>query len=186
MVRRNAAEVATGAVVILAAAAFLGYAVSSTGRGAAGGGYTLHARFDNIGSLATGADVRLAGVKVGSVTATAIDPKSYQAVVSFSVQDGLRLSTDSSAQIASAGLLSGAYLQLSPGGADTVLKDNGTVEITQSAASLEDLLGKFIFNVGSLADATQKQLQREQGGQGGGQQGGGLPDSPPGGGPKSP
>ena len=58
-------------------------------------------------------------------------------------------------------LLGGAFMSLSPGGSDKMLGDGGTVTITQSATNLEDLLGKFIFNVGSLADATQKSLDRQ-------------------------
>ena len=54
-------------------------------------------------------------------------------------------------------------MSLNPGGADAMLGDGGVLTITQSAVNLEDLLGKFIFNVGSLADATQQSLQRQQG-----------------------
>ena len=42
---------------------------------------TLFARFDHIDGLGVGADVRLAGVKVGSVTDERIDPQSFLAVV---------------------------------------------------------------------------------------------------------
>ncbi len=161
MARRNFAEVATGAAVLLVAAGFLFYAVANTGRGGAGG-YTLHAAFDNIGGISTGADVRIAGLKVGSVTGLAIDEKTYQAVATFTVQNGIKLSADSSASIATGGLLGGNFLSLSPGGDDKMLADGQTLTITQSAANLEDLLGKFIFNVGNLADASQKQLEREQ------------------------
>ena len=59
-------------------------------------------------------------------------------------------------------LLGGAFVSLSPGGSDKMLGDGGVITITQSAANLEDLLGKFIFNVGSLADATQKSLDQKK------------------------
>ena len=61
-------------------------------------------------------------------------------------------------------MLGGTFMSLTPGGADALLQDGGTVTITQSATNLEDLLGKFIFNVGSLADATQKSLRERQAG----------------------
>ena len=139
------------------AAGFLFYAVANTGRGALGG-YTLHAAFDNIGGISSGADVRIAGLKVGSVTGLSIDPKSYQAVATFTVQSDIKLSDDSSATVATGGLLGGNFISLAPGGDEKVLANGGTITITQSAVNLEDLLGKFIFNVGSLADASQKQM----------------------------
>ena len=157
MARRSVSEVAAGAVVLVVAIGFLFYAIANTGR-AAFGGYTLHAAFDNIGGIATGADVRIAGLKVGSVTALSIDPKTYQAVASFTVQSDIKLSTDSSAAIATGGLLGGNFVSLAPGGETKMLGDGGTITITQSAANLEDLLGKFIFNVGNLATAAQNQM----------------------------
>ncbi len=115
MARRSASEVAAGAVVLAVAAGFLVYAVANTGR-AGVGGYTLHAAFDNVGGIAPGADVRVAGLKVGSVTPLAIDPKSYQAVATFTVQDDIKLSSDSSATIATGGLLGGNFISLASGG----------------------------------------------------------------------
>ena len=160
--RRSVAELAAGAAVLAAAAGFMAYAAANTGRGV-GSGTRLSAKFDNVGSIGSGADVRMAGVKVGSVVGTAIDPKSYQAVVSFTVQPDIKISDDSSAAISTGGLLGGAFMSLSPGGSDKMLGDGGTVTITQSATNLEDLLGKFIFNVGNLADATQKSLDQKKG-----------------------
>jgi phospholipid/cholesterol/gamma-HCH transport system substrate-binding protein len=157
--KRSVAEVATGVVVLAVTAGFLAYALANTGRSSATG-LPLTARFDNVGSLATGADVRLSGVNVGRVVSTDIDPKSFQAVVHLTVQPDLKLPTDSSAVISTGGLLGAPFVTLAPGGADDVLKENGVITITQSATNLEDLLGKFIFNVGSLADATQKSLKQ--------------------------
>ncbi len=152
---------AAGAAVLVVTAGFMAYAAANTGRGI-GSGIRLSAKFDNVGSIGSGADVRLAGVKVGSVVATSIDPQSYQAVVRFTVQPGIQISDDSSAAISTGGLLGGVFMSLSPGGSDKMLGDGGVVTITQSASNLEDLLGKFIFNVGSLADATQKTLDQNK------------------------
>jgi phospholipid/cholesterol/gamma-HCH transport system substrate-binding protein len=161
MTRRNPIDIAAGAVVLAVAIGFLIYAVTSTGHGDAAGDYVLHARFSSISGLATGSDVRLAGVKVGSVTAAHIDPRTFEAVVDFTVADDLRLPTDTSVQVTSSGLLGGASLALTPGGEEKTIPPGGTVTITQSAVSLEDLLGKFIFNVGSLTDAVQKSLRQK-------------------------
>ena len=96
MRRRSIAEVLTGAVVLLVAAGFLAYAVAHSGRTAASG-YTLYAKFDHIDGLGVGADVRLAGVKVGSVTEERIDPQSFLAVVALTVRDDIKLPKDSAA-----------------------------------------------------------------------------------------
>ncbi len=160
MAKRSGIEVVTGLAVLVAAIGFLAYALISTGR-VSGSGQELLARFENIGSLAAGSDVKIGGVSVGRVLSTSIDSKTFQAIVRFSVQSDIKLPTDSSAQVSSGGLLGGAFLSLSPGGADAIVPDGGTITITQGATNLEDLLGKFIFNVGSLADATQQSLKQK-------------------------
>jgi phospholipid/cholesterol/gamma-HCH transport system substrate-binding protein len=149
MGRHGVAETLTGALVLVVALAFLAYAVAHSGR-TAGSGYTLEARFDHIDGLAVGADVRIAGVKIGTVTEARVDPKSFVAIVSLTVRDDMQLPKDSAASIVSESLLGGKYISLSPGGDDTDLKPGQTIAITQSSVSLEELLGKFIFSVTSL------------------------------------
>jgi len=153
--RRNAAEVIAGLLILVVAGGFLAYALATSGA-ASVPGYTLSAAFDRIDGLSAGADVRMAGVKVGSVTRTVIDPKTYLAVVDFTVQNAIKLPTDSSAAVASDSLLGGKYLALVPGGNDAMLPPNGRVTVTQSSVSLEDLLGKFIFSVTDLVSSLQK------------------------------
>lgn len=159
MAGRNPTELIAGAAVLLVAGLFMGYAVAHTGRTAIGG-MTLHAKFERIDGLAVGADVRLAGVKVGSVTGTRVDPQSYQAIVTMSVQPGLKVPRDSSAEIGSDGLVGGKSVAIVPGGDDKLLGEGGQFAITQSAASLEQLLGKFIFGVNELSTNVQKQLDQ--------------------------
>jgi phospholipid/cholesterol/gamma-HCH transport system substrate-binding protein len=154
MARRNAVEVVVGAGVLLVAAGFLFYAVANSGRSASAG-YSLTARFDHIDGLSVGADVRMAGVRVGSVTNARIDPKSFLAVVTLSVQDGLDLPKDSSAEIDSDSLLGGKYVSLTPGGDAAILKPGQQITITQSSVSLEQLLGKFIFSVTDMVNAVK-------------------------------
>src|SRR5271165_542037 len=152
MARRNAAEVLSGAAVLLVAAGFLGYAVAHSGRSAVSG-YTLTARFDHVDGLPVGSDVRMAGVKVGSVIAERIDPQTYLAVVTLSVRDGLELPKDTSVTVTSDSLLGGKYLSLSPGADSAMLQPGQAITITQSSVSLEQLLGKFIFSVTDLVGA---------------------------------
>ena len=154
MRRRSIAEVLTGAVVLLVAAGFLGYAVAHSGRSAASG-YTLYAKFDHIDGLGVGADVRLAGVKVGSVNEERIDPQSFQALVALSVRGDIKLPKDSAAIITSESLLGGKYLSLQPGGDETLLQPAQMITITQSSVSLEELLGKFIFSMTNVQKGSQ-------------------------------
>jgi phospholipid/cholesterol/gamma-HCH transport system substrate-binding protein len=142
---RNAVEIVTGAAVLLLAAGFLGYAVAHTGR-SAGSGYELTAKFDHIDGLGVGSDVRIGGVKVGSVEQTGLDPKTYQALVTLSVRDSIGVPDDSSAVVTSDGLLGGKYLAIQPGGDAKMLPHGGEITVTQGSISLESLLGKFIFN----------------------------------------
>jgi phospholipid/cholesterol/gamma-HCH transport system substrate-binding protein len=151
MANRGFGEVLTGAAVLLVAAGFLGFAVAHSGRTAASG-YKLHASFDRIDGLSAGADVRIAGVKVGNVVDTRVDPKSFLAEVTLSVGDQIHLPKDSSAEVTSESLLGGKFLNLSPGGDTQEIPPGGTITITQSSVNLEQLLGKFIFSAASLTD----------------------------------
>lgn len=165
MARRNLAETATGAVVLLLAAGFLGYAVAHSGRSTESG-YELHAQFDHIDGLNVGSDVRMAGVKVGTVVGETIDPKTYLADVTFTVAHDISLPKDSSAEITTDGLLGGKYISLSPGGDQQMLRPGQTITITQGSISLEQLLGKFIFSVSNMNNATKGgQTQQTEGGQ---------------------
>jgi phospholipid/cholesterol/gamma-HCH transport system substrate-binding protein len=155
MTRHGIAEVATGGVVLLAAIGFLAFAVAHSGRSTGVGGYRLRAQFDHIDGLNEGADVRIAGVKVGGILDTRVDPKSFLAVVTFSVNDNIHLPKDTSAEITSESLLGGKFLNLTPGGAEDTLKPDGTITLTQSSISLEQLLGKFIFSAAGLTDQTK-------------------------------
>jgi phospholipid/cholesterol/gamma-HCH transport system substrate-binding protein len=163
MSRHGVAEVLTGAIVLAVAIGFLAFAVAHSGR-TSGSGYPLEARFDHIDGLNVGGDVRIAGVKVGTVTAERIDPKTFSAIVSLTVRDDIALPKDTAAAITSESLLGGKYISLAPGGDDTDLKPGQMITITQSSVSLEELLGKFIFSVTSLNS-----------GQKGGQQGNDQP-----------
>jgi phospholipid/cholesterol/gamma-HCH transport system substrate-binding protein len=145
MARHNPAELGVGAVVLAVAGAFLVFAIANTGQGFGAGGYALHAVFDHVDGLAPGADVRIAGVKVGSITAIKLDPKTYLADVRFTVQSGIELTDDSSATVSTDGLLGGKYLALATGGDDTDLKPGGEITITQGSLNMESLIGKYLF-----------------------------------------
>ncbi len=154
MAGHSALEITTGAAVLLVAGGFLVFAAANTGQRLSGASYGLHANFDHADGLSTGAEVRVAGVKVGTVQAIRLNPKTYLADVAFTVQRNVALSTDSSATISTDGLLGGKYLALAPGGEDAMLKNGGTVTITQGSVNIEALIGKYIF--GATKDPAAK------------------------------
>jgi phospholipid/cholesterol/gamma-HCH transport system substrate-binding protein len=147
----NLVESLIGAVVVAVAAVFLYFAYSTGGRGSGASGYELIARFDRVDGLNVGSDVRMSGIRVGRVVGQTLDPQTYQAVVAFTVDSAVKLPDDSTARIASEGLLGGNYLALEPGGAAEMLKAGGQIRFTQGSVSLLDLLGKAIYSLSAPA-----------------------------------
>jgi phospholipid/cholesterol/gamma-HCH transport system substrate-binding protein len=139
----NVTETIVGAVVLAVAGGFFAFMVNSTGAAQPNGSMELNASFRSAQGVSVGTDVRMAGVKIGTVTALALDPKNYRAVAHFTVPDGLDLATDSQVLISSEGLLGGNFVEIIPGGADQVLTDGGEIEDTQGAISIVSLMLKF-------------------------------------------
>ena len=137
-------EAGLGAVVLLIAAAFLVYSLGVAGPSHRGGGYALTARFGEVGSLAAGASVRVAGVKVGTVERVELDPKTFLAVARLNLDADVRLPADSTAKITSDGLLGGAHVAITPGGDPADLKAGGEIENTQGAVDLFGLIGQVM------------------------------------------
>jgi phospholipid/cholesterol/gamma-HCH transport system substrate-binding protein len=147
-------EIGTGLFVLLGftALAFLTTQLPGTSLnlGGAAGGYTVTAKFDNIGDLKPGSPVTMAGVRVGAVESIRFDPKDYKAEVVLRIEDQYQeIPEDSDASIQTAGLLGGKYIGIGPGGSETFLKQGGQIEFTQSAIVLESLINKFFANMAS-------------------------------------
>jgi phospholipid/cholesterol/gamma-HCH transport system substrate-binding protein len=142
---RNAVETVMGALVLVVAALFLFFAYT-TSQIASVKGYQVLAKFSNAGGLKDGGDVRISGIKVGSVTDETLDPKTFQAVVQMSIDPAIKLATDSVAQIASSGLLGDNFIAIEPGNEDDIIPPGGTITHTQAAMSLENLIGQVIYN----------------------------------------
>lgn len=149
-------ETAIGAIVILIAAAFFYFVYSTTDEGTAGGGYRVIAEFDNVGAVNVGTDVRMAGIKIGSVVAQELNPETYQARLTMSVDPKVKLAEDSTAKISSEGLLGAPYVALEPGGSDTPIAEGGEIQITQGAVDFWKLVSESMFNkpAGGGADAS--------------------------------
>lgn len=134
-----------GAVVLVVCAFFVIFAYS-TSQWQPSAGYEVVAKFDRIDGLLRGSDVRLSGVKVGTIKDIHLDPQTYLAVVHLTIAPHVMLPKDSAAEVVSDGLLGGKFLALVPGGEDDLIPAGGEIIHTQAAVSLESLIGKFIFN----------------------------------------
>jgi phospholipid/cholesterol/gamma-HCH transport system substrate-binding protein len=141
---RTFVETMMGAVVLAVAGIFLAFALSQSDLGVVKG-YTLSASFASVGGLSVGSDVRINGIKVGTVTGQSIDQTTYNALVKLSITPTLHLPKDTVASIASDGLLGSKFLKLAPGHADEKIAEGGTIETTKNFESLEDQVGKIIF-----------------------------------------
>ncbi len=142
---RNAVETLMGVVVLTVATGF-GVFVYNSSEVNQSNQYELTARFDSVDGIGTGSDIRIGGVKVGVVQGLHLDPKTYQAVIELGIQPEIQLPEDTTVAIVSAGLLGSKYVNLSPGGSDTMLKEGDEISYTQSSVNLEELIGKFMFS----------------------------------------
>jgi phospholipid/cholesterol/gamma-HCH transport system substrate-binding protein len=156
MTGRNMIETVMGAVVLVVAAMFLAFAYSHSSLRAVSG-YEVLARFDRVDGVSAGTDVRISGIKIGTVTDQRLDPDRYLAVVRMSIDPKIKLPTDTVAEVASEGLLGGRYLALIPGGETEMIKPGGEIKFTQSPVDLVQMLGKFMFSGPDQSkDATKK------------------------------
>ena len=144
---RNIIETVMGGVVLLVALFFVVFAFTSAGSGTVSG-YEVTARFDNAAGLTPGTDVRLSGVKVGSVIEQKLDLESFSAVVVMTVQSDLKLPTDTSARVLPDGLLGSNFIELQPGGDLENIADGGAIEYTQGAINIVDVAIRSLLNTG--------------------------------------
>lgn len=141
---RNPLETIMGAVVLIVAGLFLTFAYRTADLGEVRG-YPVSATFTKVGGLSTGADVRISGIKVGTVSGQRLDPETFQAVVTMSILPSVRLPVDTVASVAADGLLGGKFVKLEPGRATDVVADGGAITRTRDYQSVEDLVGEIIF-----------------------------------------
>ncbi|MCI2399019.1 outer membrane lipid asymmetry maintenance protein MlaD [Aliiroseovarius subalbicans] len=140
----HATEVITGGIVLAGAVGFFMYASQIAGFSGAGSSDVYSASFRSAEGISIGTDVRLAGVKVGTVTDMVLNPTTFRADASFSVQSDIPLPEDTAVIVASEGLLGGSFVELLPGGSPFNLEPGAEIEDTQSSISVVNLLMKFV------------------------------------------
>jgi phospholipid/cholesterol/gamma-HCH transport system substrate-binding protein len=144
--KRSVIETLLGAAVLLVAMIFLVFSYK-TANVSTGTGYDLVADFSGIGGLKAGDDVQISGVKIGTVKAVNLNPETFLARVTMTVDNSVKLPDDTAALISSESLLGGRYLALEPGASEEMMKAGSRVPYTQSPQNLEQLLGQFIFSM---------------------------------------
>ncbi|MDG1021985.1 MAG: outer membrane lipid asymmetry maintenance protein MlaD [Emcibacteraceae bacterium] len=140
--RNSVVETMMGAVVLLITVWFLYFAFSNAGVGSTYDA-TYYANFDKIDGLITGGEVKISGIKVGTIVGSELDKRTYEAVVEMNIDSSIDLPEDTFAKITSEGLLGGNYLVLDPGGSDVMLENGDTIIETQGAVDLLGLLSTF-------------------------------------------
>ena len=139
----SVAETVIGAAVIATAVGFALYAGALGGMSASGAGVPLVANFRSADGIAVGTEVRLAGIKVGTVTDLALDAQTYQARTTFTVREDVAIPEDSDVKVASEGLLGGAFVEITPGASEFMLSAGDEIVNTQGSVSLLNLLMRF-------------------------------------------
>ena len=137
-------EVLVGAGVIAAAIGFMVYAGQVSGYAGNPATYPLQASFRSLEGVTVGTDVRLAGVKIGTVSDVELNPETYRADTVVSVATGIDIPDDSAIIVSSEGLLGGNFVEIVPGGSPFFFEPGDTIEDTQGAVSLVSLLLKFV------------------------------------------
>lgn len=151
VLRENGGEALVGLLVLLIAVWFVWFAWMRTGGGEKSGAIHVTALFPNAAGVTVGTDVRVAGLKIGSVTQQRLDQQSYQVAVTMALDPKVKVPADSSAAITSEGLLGSTFIALIPGGETVPLKEGDRITDTQGAMDLMGLVGQFINRPGGDA-----------------------------------
>jgi phospholipid/cholesterol/gamma-HCH transport system substrate-binding protein len=149
--KNSTVETLIGAAVIVIAAAFFFFAYQTSGKGHAAGAYRINAEFDNAEGVSVGTDVRVAGVKIGSVVDFTLNPDNFQANTVMELDPKVKLTDDATAKVTAEGLLGSKFIALEQGGSDTKLADGGVISNTQGAVDIWSLISTAMFNKGSPA-----------------------------------
>lgn len=139
----NVSETIIGAVVMAVAGSFLYYATQTSGFSSDTNQYTLSANFRSVAGLNVGSDVKLSGVKIGTLATISLNPETYQAVATIAIDNEVLIPDDAEIKVSTDGLLGGAYLEITAGGSPFMLEPGGQFVYTQGAVSLINLLLKF-------------------------------------------
>ena len=159
MAQRQSFQIGTGLFILLGfgALAYLATQTTSIANYRQGDSYALKARFTNVGQLKLRAPVKVAGVRVGSVSDIQLESDKLDALVTLSVDRRFsKIPDDSAAAVFTSGLLGDQYVALQPGGSPDMFKSGDEIVLTQSSMQLEELIGKYLVGGGDTAKPGDK------------------------------
>jgi phospholipid/cholesterol/gamma-HCH transport system substrate-binding protein len=147
--KNSIVETLIGTAVVLIAAAFFIYAYQASDKAAAAGSYRVSAEFDNAEGVSVGTDVRIAGVKIGSVVDFTLNAENFLANVVMDIDPSVKLTEDATAKVTAEGLLGSKFISLEQGGAETLLAAGGVISNTQGAVDIWSLISQAMFEKNS-------------------------------------
>ena len=140
----NRLEIAVGGVVLALAVGFAAFLAQSTGLSGSSSSYPISASFRSAEGISVGTDIRLAGVKIGTISELKLNSETYRAESILSVRNDVRIPDDSALTVASEGLLGGSFIEVIPGASLDYLEAGDEIIDTQGSVSLIQLLLKFV------------------------------------------
>ena len=144
---KNLLETLLGAVVLVVAGMFVVFAYSTASVRPVRG-YEVVAKFDRVEGVNIGTDVKMSGIKIGTVIDQRLDTTTFVAVLRMSIDSKIKLPADTSAQISTEGLLGGTFVALVPGGEDKTIPPGGEIKFTESSMNIGQLVRHFIYGTG--------------------------------------
>ena len=143
--KENKLEVIIGAVVLVVAIGFVIFLYQSTGLSVSNSRhYELKADFRSADGIHVGTDVRLAGVKVGTVSDLSLNVETYRAEAKLTIENKVDIPDDSALTVSSEGLLGGNFIEIIPGASYKYMQPGDEFLDTQGSVSLISLLLKFV------------------------------------------
>ncbi len=147
--RHNLVETLIGAAVVAVAASFFFFAYRSADTRGFSQGYDLTARVNNITGVGIGTDVRISGIKVGSVSGLTLDDTTFEAILTITIDRQYELAEDTSLSVASESLLGGNFVTLQPGGDfENPLQDGDEIVLATGTVDILSLIQQALFGTG--------------------------------------
>ena len=140
----NKSEVFVGGLVVATALAFAVYVLQVTGISTANSAYEIQASFRSAEGLKVGTDVRLAGVKIGTVAKLSLDNETFKAQSTIAIDKDVLIPDDSSLTVASEGFFGGSFVEVFPGASFDYLAAGDEIVDTQGSISLIQLMMRFV------------------------------------------
>jgi len=145
--KNNTLETLVGFAVLIVTATFILFASNiSSGNNTITSGILISAEFSNVDGINVGSDVKVSGVKVGSVTKVELDRETFVSILTIKLRDDIGIPDDSVFKVSTSGLIGAKFINVKIGSSEDILKNGNRAEFTESSMDLEDLISRFLFN----------------------------------------